>query len=213
LINENTLFILIGIAIVVFLSIFLSFKLYEKTKPSAEETVLIAFITAIVAIGKFSEAALPGIEFGTFILIIAAFIFGRKVAIISGLIAPFIVGTFQGLGLQTPFQMAAMGFVGLMAAELPKILQKNMVSRVIFCFFTAIVFTLIRSVHVWLYTLLTNPDFTIGQIIGGYIPLMFWSYIHGVFIALLAIVIYKPFMTIFKRAKNRYYPKKEGEIS
>ncbi|MDR1819160.1 MAG: hypothetical protein LBR15_02800 [Methanobrevibacter sp.] len=53
--NETTLFILIGIAIVVFLSIFLSFRLYEKTKPTSEETVLIAFITAMVAIGKFQR--------------------------------------------------------------------------------------------------------------------------------------------------------------
>ncbi|WP_225369383.1 hypothetical protein [Methanobrevibacter arboriphilus] len=54
------------------------FKMFEKSKPTVENIVIIAILIAIAALGTLPTAAIPGVQAASFIIIMTGIVFGKK---------------------------------------------------------------------------------------------------------------------------------------
>lgn len=88
---------------------------FEKKKPSARELVILACLSAIAVASRAAFYALPTVKPMCAVVIIAAVSLGPQTGFICGVISMFVSNFIFGQGPWTPFQMLAMGAVGLAA--------------------------------------------------------------------------------------------------
>lgn len=91
---------------------------YEKRKPPARELVLTAVFCAAAVAGRSAFFMIPQFSAMAAIVIVASICFGAEVGFLVGSMAVFISNMLLGQGSWTPYQMAAMGSVGLIAGVL-----------------------------------------------------------------------------------------------
>ena len=76
-----------GLLIILIIGLFYAvFKLFEKSKPTVENIVIIALLIAIAIIGTLPTAAVPGLQIASFIIIMTGIVFGRQTGFITGVL-------------------------------------------------------------------------------------------------------------------------------
>lgn len=106
--------ILIVLAIVPFVVSF------EAAKPSAREVVLLATLTGIAVIGRLAFYMTPSFKPVVAICIVSGVCLGGRAGFIVGILSAFVSNFFFGQGPYTPWQMFALGAVGLLAGIMLK---------------------------------------------------------------------------------------------
>ncbi|QJC54499.1 ECF transporter S component [Paenibacillus albicereus] len=103
---------MIGLAMLPF------FIRFERRRLRAEELLLVAMLGAIAAVSRIPFVALPSVQPVSFIVIMAALVFGAEAGFLVGAIAAIVSNLFLGQGPWTPWQMFSWGMIGFTAGLL-----------------------------------------------------------------------------------------------
>ena len=110
----NTNYYLVAVVILI-LSMLPFFVSFEKSRPSARELTLIAGLIAVAVISRAVLYLIPQVEPIGAVVIVCGACLGAKRGYFIGAMSAFLSNFIFGQGIWTPFQMVAMGIVGLAA--------------------------------------------------------------------------------------------------
>lgn len=110
----NTNYYLVAVVILI-LSMLPFFVSFEKSRPSARELTLIAGLIAVAVISRAVFYLIPQIKPIGAVVIVCGACLGAKRGYFIGAMSAFLSNFIFGQGIWTPFQMVAMGIVGLAA--------------------------------------------------------------------------------------------------
>lgn len=191
-----------GLLIILIIGLFYSvFKLFEKSKPTVENIVIIALLIAIAIIGTLPTAAVPGLQIASFIIIMTGIVFGRQTGFITGVLTPVVIGLFSGLGFWTLFQMLGFGLMGLTAGILAPKLENNTYLRAAFGFMWGLLYSWITNISMFQFL----QEINMGTIIGLYASGLVFDLMQGIVTAILLVALFGTFKRIFSRAKENYF--------
>jgi energy-coupling factor transporter ATP-binding protein EcfA2/uncharacterized membrane protein len=94
------------------------FAVFEGRKPQARELVVIATLVAIGVAGRAVFFMLPQFKPLVALVVIVAVAFGAETGFIVGALSALVSNMFFGQGPWTPWQMFALGIIGLLAGIL-----------------------------------------------------------------------------------------------
>nr|WP_302578323.1 ECF transporter S component [Methanobrevibacter arboriphilus] len=177
------------------------FKIFEKSKPTVENIVIIAILIAIAALGTLPTAAIPGVQAASFIIIMTGIVFGKKTGFVTGALTPIVTGLFLGLGFWTVLQMIGWGLMGFTAGILSKKLKNNTPSRAVFGLSWGILYGWITNIGMLPFL----GTISLGSVLGVYAASFTFDLIHGIVNAILLILLFGTFERIFLRAKEKYF--------
>lgn len=191
-----------GLLIILIIGLFYSvFKLFEKSKPTVENIVIMALLIAIAIIGTLPTAAVPGLQIASFIIIMTGIVFGRQTGFITGVLTPVVIGLFSGLGFWTLFQMLGFGLMGLTAGILAPKLENNTYLRAAFGFMWGLLYSWITNISMFQFL----QEINMGTIIGLYASGLVFDLMQGIVTAILLVALFGTFKRIFSRAKENYF--------
>ncbi len=110
----DTNYYLVAVVILI-LSMLPFFVSFEKSRPSARELTLIAGLIAVAVISRAVFYLIPQVKPIGAVVIVCGACLGAKRGYFIGAMSTFLSNFIFGQGIWTPFQMVAMGIVGLAA--------------------------------------------------------------------------------------------------
>lgn len=117
LFSADTNYYLITVIILI-LSMIPFFVSFEKSRPSARELTLIAGLIAVAVVSRAVFYLVPQVKPIGAIVIVCGACLGAKRGYFIGAMSAFLSNFIFGQGIWTPFQMVALGIVGLAAGLL-----------------------------------------------------------------------------------------------
>ena len=78
--------------------VYMAFKMFENSKPTVESIVLLAILVAIAVLGRLLLLSIPGIQAGSFIIIMVGVVYGREEGFLVGALAALVGDLFVGIG-------------------------------------------------------------------------------------------------------------------
>lgn len=130
------------LSVIVLLEAMAPFALvFEKRKPKPRELVVIAVLSALGAAGRTLFFMLPGFKPVIALVIVSGVAFGGETGFLTGALTMLVSNMVFGQGPWTPYQMFAMGVIGLIAGVLFKkgLLRRDPAALAVFGAFSAIV--------------------------------------------------------------------------
>ncbi|RBQ22967.1 hypothetical protein ALNOE001_12210 [Candidatus Methanobinarius endosymbioticus] len=194
------------ILFVLIIGVFVAFfKMFEKSKPTVENIVIIAILVAIAALGTLPTAAIPGVQAASFIIIMTGIVFGKQTGFITGTLTPLVTGLFLGLGFWTVLQMVGWSLMGLTARILSKNLKNNDLSRAIFGLGWGFLYGWISNIGMLPFL----GTISLGGVLGVYAASFTFDLVHGIVNVVLLVLLFGTFEKIFLRAKQKYFSNNE----
>ncbi len=177
---------------------------FENSRPSARELVLLACMSALAVASRAAFYAFPTVKPMCAIVIITAVSFGAQTGFVCGALSMFASNFIFGQGMWTPFQMLAMGTVGLLAGlifQSEKLRDNRFTLAIIggllgFAVYGAIVD--ISSV------LMMTNEFSLSKIALIYASGLSFNISHGVTTAVILLIAGKIFIEKLDRIKLKY---------
>ncbi len=105
------------------LPFFISFE--HKKNTGAKEITVLATMTALAVVSRAAFYLIPQVKPIAAVVIVAGICFGAERGYIVGAFSAFISNFIFGQGIWTPFQMVAMGMIGLLAGLIFKVIKIN----------------------------------------------------------------------------------------
>ena len=175
---------------------------FEKKETDAKTLILIAVMIALSVVGRFIFAPLPGFKPVTAMTVIAGVAFGAEAGFMTGSMSALISIIYVGQGPWTPFQMAAWGFIGLLAGLLfSRRRNPPMMLLLIYGAFAGVAFSLIMDI--WT-TFSAEGGFSSARYlfyVGTALPVTaVYAVSNVVFLAILS----KPLLRKLERIKIKY---------
>jgi energy-coupling factor transport system substrate-specific component len=124
---------------------------YERSRPSARMTAVVAVMAAIATLGRDAFAALPDVKPITAITLVVGYSLGPLPGFTVGAIGMLVSNFMFGQGTYTPWQMAAWGMVGLAGGVLGAVSSRRLgrVSLALACGATALAAKEIMNLYTW----------------------------------------------------------------
>ena len=110
----------------------------EGSRPQARMLVLLSALAALAAAGRAAFFMLPQFKPGAAITIVAGVAFGGQAGFLVGALSMLLSNFFYVQGAWTPWQMAAMGLVGLVAGWLSRWVGRSRLSLALYGFLSVI---------------------------------------------------------------------------
>ena len=107
------------------LSMLPAFVGFEKKYSPAAEVTLIASLIALAVVSRAAFYLVPQVKPIAAVVIVSAVCLGAEKGYIIGAFSAFVSNFLFGQGYWTPFQMAALGLVGLLAGLIFKFVNVN----------------------------------------------------------------------------------------
>ena len=101
------------------------FLAFEARKPRSRELVVLALLTALAAGGRAAFFMLPQFKPVAAVVILSGVAFGGQAGFLVGAASMLVSNFFYVQGAWTPWQMAAMGLIGLLAGWLAPLLGRS----------------------------------------------------------------------------------------
>ena len=200
LLFADTNYYIIAVAILILSILPFLFSL-EKSKPSARELTLIAGLIAIAVVSRAVFYLIPQVKPIGAVVIVSGVCLGAKRGYLIGAFSAFISNFIFGQGIWTPFQMAALGFVGLIAGLLfngkAKKLPLSIVGFVL-CFALYGIIVDLSSV-----LMLTN-DYSVVSVLTVYAAGVPFNLIFGVSTAVFLFLFGEEFEKKINRIVKKY---------
>lgn len=194
-------------AIIIILFSVVAFMLsFERRKPQVREIVVLAVMISLAVVGRVTFFMTPQFKPSVAVIIITGIMLGKQAGFLCGELTAFVSDFFFGQGPWTPWQMMALGIIGLMAAVVfsgkRKKLTENKIVLCVFGFFvTFVVYGLIMDTStVFMY--MDEP--TVEAFVATYSTGLIFNMIHGVSTVVFLLLLAKPFFAKLNRIKMKY---------
>lgn len=175
---------------------------FEKRAVKTEEIVLIAVLAALAAVSRVPFAALPSVQPTSFIVIMAALVFGSEVGFLVGCIAALASNIFLGQGPWTPWQMFSWGMIGFTAGVLRHtFFMKTLLGKNIFGFIWGFLFGWIMNL--W-FLLGFFEEVTWSVFLSVYAASFYFDLAHAISNVLLITFFSATWFRFLKRIKVKY---------
>lgn len=181
---------------------------------------IIAVVAVVAAAGgamRVLSAGTAGLEALFFVVIVAARVLGRGTGFLCGALA-VVVGAFLtgGVGPWLPFQMVAAGWVGLLAACLPR--AQGRAERVLlaaYALVSGLLYGAVMNLWFWPFLGATSPPgagFVPGESLAANVQhyatfyvatSLGWDLPRGILNAVLVLVAGGPVLAVLRRAARR----------
>jgi len=173
---------------------------FERSQHNSREVVFIAIICALAVVGRIIFAALPAVKPELFILIMGAMVSGPETGFLMGTIIALTSNMYFGQGVWTPWQMFALGIIGLVSGlmvnkQIPKWLL------VVWGFASGFLMGWIMDIY---YILgFVNP-ITVKSILTSVAASFYFDFVHALFTAVLLLLVGRRWIKIFSSYKQKY---------
>lgn len=136
---------------IVIVALLVGWLAYERSRPSARMTAVVATLAAVAALGRDAFVALPDVKPITAIALVVGYSLGPLPGFTVGAIGMLASNVMLGQGSYTPWQMAAWGLVGVIGAGLA-LLTRQQAGRLtigLACAAGALIAKEIMNVYTW----------------------------------------------------------------
>lgn len=177
---------------------------FEKKRPSSRELVVLACMSAIAVASRAAFYALPTVKPMCAVVIVTAACLGPQTGFICGVISMFASNFIFGQGMWTPFQMIAMGTVGLFAGLIfcnKKIRSNRFLLAAVGGILGFAVYGLIVDIG---SVLMMTTEFSLKQIAAIYASGFGFNLSHGITTAVVLLLAGNAFIEKLDRIKNKY---------
>ena len=174
---------------------------FEKHKQRARRLVLIAVMTALSVLGRFVFAVIPAFKPVTAVTIISAIWLGPECGFLVGSLSALISNFYFGQGPWTPFQMFALGLLGLFAALLSAPLKKSCIALSAYAAFAAIFYSCVMDI--WTVLWFSEgfaPSLYLAAIVSALPHMLLYAASNIIFLLLLG----RPFGAKLQRIITKY---------
>lgn len=172
---------------------------FEKSQHNSKEIVFIAIVCALAVVGRIIFAALPSVKPELFILIMGAVVSGPETGFLMGTIIALTSNMYFGQGVWTPWQMFALGIIGLISG-----LMSNDVPRwllVVWGFFSGFLMGWIMDIY---YIIGYVDPITIKSILTSIMASFYFDFVHALFTGVLLLFVGKRWIKLFNNYKQKY---------
>ncbi|WP_147007921.1 ECF transporter S component, partial [Companilactobacillus mindensis] len=173
---------------------------FEKAQHNSREVVFIAIVCALAVVGRIIFAALPAVKPELFILIMGAIVSGPETGFLMGTIIALTSNMYFGQGVWTPWQMFALGVIGLISGLM---LNKKTPTWIltVWGFVSAFVMGWIMDIY---YILGFVDPITIKSVLTALAASFYFDVVHAIFTAVLLLLVGKRWIKIFSNYKQKY---------
>lgn len=178
---------------------------FERRKPAARELVLLAAMIAIGVAGRAAFYMVPQFKPAVAIAMITGIAFGAESGFIAGAMIAFVSNFIFGQGAWTPWQMEAMGIMGMIAGlffyrkdgRLPKLLPLALVGGA----GTLVIYGLIADTST-VFT--TQSTVTWELLAAAYASGFVFNVIHAAATVVFLLLLAKPLLKKLNRVRVKY---------
>ena len=180
------------------------FLVFEKRKPQARELILIAVLCALAVTGRAAFAMLPSFKPVTALVIVTAVALGAETGFLVGALSMLLSNLLLQQGPWTPYQMFAMGLIGLVAGVLFRkgLLRRDRLSLSIFGGLAA--FFLYGGVMNPAAMLLYQPTPSRQLLVAYFVQGVPVDLVHGAATVLFLWLMAEPMLEKLDRIKVKY---------
>lgn len=192
------------ICILIVLELLIPFFLsFESKKPSVRELVIISVICALAIAGRIVFSAVPQFKPIVSIIVIAGIVLGAEKGFLIGAVSALVSNMYFSQGSWTPWQMLALGAMGLLAGIIfnKSQLKKDKLS---ICIFGGIATIVVYGGIVNFQSLLFYPVITWGTVISTYTMGLPFDLIHAASTVFFLWFIAEPMIEKLERIKTKY---------
>ncbi|WP_125589294.1 ECF transporter S component [Companilactobacillus jidongensis] len=182
------------------LTIGIYFVKFEHSSKNSREIVFIAIICALAVGGRVLFAALPSAKPELFILIMGAIVSGPETGFLMGTIIALTSNMYFGQGAWTPWQMFALGVIGLVSG----LMSNKQIPRwilTIWGFASGFIMGWIMDIYYIIGFVDPITWKSVGISIAGS---FYFDLIHAIFTAVLLLLVGKRWIKIFNNYKKKY---------
>ncbi|ATO47603.1 hypothetical protein C5L30_000740 [Companilactobacillus farciminis] len=172
---------------------------FEKSQHNSKEIVFIAIICALAVVGRIIFAALPSVKPEIFILIMGAIVSGPETGFLMGTIIALTSNMYFGQGVWTPWQMFALGVIGLISGLMSDGVPKWLL--VVWGFFSGFLMGWIMDIY---YIVGYVDPITIKSIFTSIMASFYFDFVHALFTAVLLLFVGKRWIKLFNNYKRKY---------
>lgn len=179
------------------------FVSYEQKKVTARDITLTATLIALAVVSRAAFYLVPQVKPISAVVIVSAVCLGAHKGYIVGAFSAFVSNFIFGQGMWTPFQMVALGTVGLLAGLIFRWLKVNRYTLSIVGFVLA---TVVYGAIVDMSTVLSayGNNVTLKGALSIYASGAVFSLVFGGATAVFLFLFGMPFITKIERISKKY---------
>lgn len=179
------------------------FVSYEQKKVTARDITLTATLIALAVVSRAAFYLVPQVKPIAAVVIVSAVCLGAHKGYIVGAFSAFVSNFIFGQGMWTPFQMVALGTVGLLAGLIFRWLKVNRYTLSIVGFVLA---TVVYGAIVDMSTVLSayGNNVTLKGALSIYASGAVFSLVFGGTTAVFLFLFGMPFITKIERISKKY---------
>lgn len=179
------------------------FVSYEQKKVTARDITLTATLIALAVVSRAAFYLIPQVKPIAAVVIVSAVCLGAHKGYIVGAFSAFVSNFIFGQGMWTPFQMVALGTVGLLAGLIFRWLKVNRYTLSIVGFVLA---TVVYGAIVDMSTVLSayGNNVTLKGALSIYASGAVFSLVFGGATAVFLFLFGMPFITKIERITKKY---------
>lgn len=179
------------------------FVSYEQKKVTARDITLTATLIALAVVSRAAFYLVPQVKPIAAVVIVSAVCLGANKGYIVGAFSAFVSNFIFGQGMWTPFQMVALGTVGLLAGLIFRWLKVNRYTLSIVGFVLA---TVVYGAIVDMSTVLSayGNNVTLKGALSIYASGAVFSLVFGGATAVFLFLFGMPFITKIERISKKY---------
>ena len=189
--------------VVLVLSMLPLFAAFEAKSLTARDLTLTATLIALAVVGRAAFYLIPQVKPIAAIVIASAVCLGSQRGYIIGAFSAFVSNFIFGQGIWTPFQMVALGTVGLIAGLVFQRLKVNRYTLSVVGFFLA---SFVYGIIVDMSTVLSvyGNNITLKGALSVYASGAVFNLVFGVSTAVFLFLFGMPFITKIERISTKY---------
>ena len=189
--------------VVLVLSMLPLFAVFEAKSLTARDLTLTATLIALAVVGRAAFYLIPQVKPIAAIVIASAVCLGSQRGYIIGAFSAFVSNFIFGQGIWTPFQMVALGTVGLLAGLVFQRLKVNRYTLSVVGFFLA---SFVYGIIVDMSTVLSvyGNNITLKGALSIYASGAVFNLVFGVSTAVFLFLFGMPFITKIERISTKY---------
>lgn len=198
--GEKNYYLLITAVLV--LSMLPFFVSFEKEKVTSREITLIASLTALAVVSRAVFYLAPQVKPIAAVVAVSGVCLGGKRGYLVGALSMLVSNFLFGQGIWTPFQMVAMGFVGLIFGVVFSKIKVNKISLALVGFLSV---TVVYGLIVDLSTvLMISGDMNIKSVLSVYLAGAPFNLIFGATTAVFLFLFGEVFIKKIDRINIKY---------